>query len=278
MTATTGSDAIEGESELYYAGIGPGERRLRESRRHIGLTSVIVTAALGLLASACSSGPTEGALAGKSATQILQMSLRGYHHQKSVHFVTTTVAGKSKTTEIGATSGTSAIESVQTSGSSLLDSLWTGGTAYVRASAAVLEGTLKLSTSVATANAGKWISMKKGDTGYDAIVQSLSAGAAIFNFVPESPKLRVGGLTQFQGRTAVAVEGSGVNQPSPGTIDRLTMFVSTSAPYLPLGATVQVDSTRGRNLERAASVYGKWNQKVDPPVPNNATPLSSLTS
>ena len=108
-------------------------------------------------------------------------------------------------------------------------------------------------------------------------VQSLSAGAAIFNFVPESPNLRVGGVTQFQGQTAVAVEGSGLNKPSPGTVDRLTMFVSTTAPYLPLGATAQVDTTLGRNLERAASVYGKWNQRVDPPVPKDATPVSSLT-
>jgi len=194
-----------------------------------------------------------------------------------VHFATTTEAGKSKGIEIGATSGTAAIESVQSGGTSVLDAVWSRGTAYVRASAGVLEGTLMLSTAVATANAGKWISLKSGDPGYSAIVQSLSAGAAIFSFVPEEPNLKVGGVTEFEGRSVVAVEGSGLHQPAVGTTNRVTMFVSTTPPFLPLGATAEVDTTRGRNLERAASVYGKWNQKVDLPIPSQATSVSLLT-
>ena len=58
----------------------------------------------------------------------------------------------------------------------------------------------------------------------------------------------------------------------------VTLFVSTTAPYLPLGATVQVNQNTGQNVERVASVYGKYNQKVDPKAPTGAIPITSLVS
>jgi hypothetical protein len=247
-------------------------------RRRLGITFVALAAALGITASACSSSPTEGALAGKSATAILSLSVTAYHHQKSVHFATTTVAGKDKTVLIGASSEPAAIETVQTgSGVALLDAVLSGETGYVRGPANLLEQTFGLSSATATAYAGKWISLEKGDTGYSTVVQSLSPSAAIENFVPQEPNLKVGGVSQFAGQTAVAVEGSPTGQAPAGGGAGVTMFVSTSAPYLPLGATLTVDNANGSNAERVAAVYGKWNENVDPTVPKDATPLSTLT-
>ena len=56
------------------------------------------------------------------------------------------------------------------------------------------------------------------------------------------------------------------------------MFVSSTAPYLPLGATLQVNDNGGKNVERAASVYGRYNEKVDPRAPTGAVPITSLVS
>jgi hypothetical protein len=56
------------------------------------------------------------------------------------------------------------------------------------------------------------------------------------------------------------------------------MFVSTTAPYLPLGATLVVKYKNGQTIERAASVYGKYDTKVDPTAPTGATPASTLRS
>ena len=206
------------------------------------------------------------------------MSVKAYHHQKSVSFVTKTVAGKASTTQVGAVSEKAASESVSSSTLPVLQAVLVDGAVYLRAGTQFLEQQLGLSTSQAAAHAGQWISFQKGDPGYSTISQSLSAGEAIVSFVPEEPNLRVSGATTFQGRSAVAVTGSPASSPGAGTVATVTLFVSTVAPYLPLGATVQVNENTGKNIERVASVYGKYNQKVDPKAPTGAVPITSLVS
>ena len=273
MTATTGQEARDPGSRD--SGSDGADRWPR--RRRVTPVSVALTATLVLAAASCSSSPSEGALQGKSATAILSISVSAYHRQKSVHFVTKTVAGAANTVEVGATSGSAAIETVTSGTTPVLQAVLKDGTAYLRASSDVLQRTFNLKASTANANAGKWVSMEKGDPGYAAVTESLSTGDAIFQFVPEEPNLKVGGVTQFGGQTAVAVVGSPAGSVSAGTTVRVTMFVSTTAPYLPLGATLQVDNDDGTNIERVATVYGKWTQKVDPPDPQGATPITSLT-
>ncbi len=248
-------------------------------RRRVSLACAALTATLAVTAAACgSSGPSDGALAGKSATAVLTTSIKAYHRQASVGFVTKTVAGKVSTIEIGATSDTEASESVRTNTQPLLQAVLTGGTAYLRAGTQFLEEQLSLSDQQAAAYAGKWISFQKGNPGYSSIVQSLSRGEAILQFVPEQPNLRVAGDTSFGGHSVVAVTGSPSSAAAAGTTAKVTLFVSTTAPYLPLGATVEVDNTGGGNVERVATVFGKYNAKVDPKAPTGATPITSLTS
>lgn len=249
-------------------------------RRHrVALSFVGVTAVMGLAASACgNSGPSEGALAGKSATAVLSTSIKAFHRQKSVSFVTRTVAGKSNTVQVGETSPKTATESVRSGTTPVLDALLVDGTAYLRAGTQFLEQQLTMSTQEATAHAGQWISFEKGNPGYSAVTQSLTPGEAIFQFVPEEPKLRVAGATTFQGQSVLAITGSPATAPPAGTVATLTMFVSTTAPYLPLGATLQVNDNGGKNVERAASVYGRYNKKVDPKAPTGAVPITSLVS
>ena len=227
------------------------------------------------LAACGGGGPTAGALAGKTPTQILQLSVKAYHRQPSVHFVTKTVSSQT-TLEVGAASATAATESVHAGNSPALDAILVDTTAYVRAGNAFLEGALQLSATTAAAYAGKWISFHKGDPGYPSIAANLSPGAAILDFVPAEPNLRVAGVTQFSGHTAVVVSGS-PQSPSKNGIADVSLFVSTTAPYLPLGATVVVRNGRGHTTERVASVYGKWDKKVDPTAPSNAVPFTSIT-
>jgi hypothetical protein len=248
-------------------------------RRGVAYVFVALTVLLGVAASACgNSGPSEGALAGKSATAILSLSVSAYHRQKSVSFVTKTVAGKASTVQVGATSDKAASESVSSSNVPVLQAVLVDGSVYLRAGTQFLEQQLSLSTAQASAHAGQWISFQKGDPGFSSISQSLSAGEAIVSFVPEEPKLRVAGATTFQGQSAVAVTGSPTSSSGAGTVATVTMFVSTTAPYLPLGATVQVNQNTGQNVERIASVYGKYNERVDPKAPTGAIPITSLTS
>ena len=59
-----------------------GTRAPARRPHRVGLTFAALTAVLGVAASACgSSGPSEGALAGKSATAVLSLSIKAYHRQ-----------------------------------------------------------------------------------------------------------------------------------------------------------------------------------------------------
>ncbi len=250
----------------------PGASRRRAPR----WTALAATAVLSCALAACGGGgPTAGALAGKTPTQILTLSVKAYHRQPSVHFVTKTVSNSQTTIEVGAASSTAATESVRAGNTPALDAILVDDMAYVRAGNAFLEGALQLSATTAGAYAGKWISFHKGDPGYPSIAANLSPGAAILDFVPAEPNLRLAGVTQFSGRTAVVVSGS-PQRPSTNGIANVSLFVSTTAPYLPLGATVVVRDGRGHTTERVASVYGKWDKKVDPNAPSNAVPFTSI--
>ncbi len=236
-----------------------------------------MTGLLAMSAAACgNSGPSEGALQGKSATAITSMALKAYHHQLSVHFVTKTATGGTTTVEAGATSGSAAAETVETNNKLVIQAVLVHGVAYVRAISSYLQNGLHLSASTASAYAGKWISLQKGDAQYSHVVVSLSPTEAILQFVPEEPNLQVAGATVVAGKGAVAVSGSPAGTVSPGTTATSTLFVSTSAPHLPISSILVAKSDNGRNIERVAAVYGKWNQKVDPVAPTGATPFSSL--
>ena len=140
-------------------------------RRRVALTFAALTATLGVTAAACgsSSGPSAGALAGKSATTVLSTSIKAYHKQSSVSFVTKTVIGKTSTVQVGATSDGAATESVRSGTTPIIDAVLVDGTAYVRAGTQFLEEELSLSTQQATTYAGQWISFKKGDPGFSTL-------------------------------------------------------------------------------------------------------------
>ncbi len=254
-----------------------GARSALARRRSVRWAALAATAVVACTLAACGGGgPSEGALAGKTATQILTTSIKAYHKQSSVHFVTKTVSSSQTTTEIGAASATAASESVRSGSTPALDAILADQTVYIRGSTAFLEGALQLSSATAAAYAGKWISFHKGDPGYASLAANLSPGAAIVAFVPEEPHLRVDGANQVAGQPVVVVSGSPGTPPTNG-IAGVSLFVSTTAPYLPLSATVVVRDGRGTTTERVASVYGKWGEKVDPTPPSSAVPFTSIT-
>lgn len=233
---------------------------------------------MSLAAAACgNSGPSEGSLQGKTATAVVGLSVTAYHRQQSVAFVTRTVVGKTTTVEVGATDrGGAAAETVTTNGQPAIDAVLVHHVVYLRAAATFLEHSLSLSSSTATAYEGKWISFQEGDTDYEALVNSLTPTQAIQEFVPEEPNLRVAGVTSVGGHAAVAVTGSPSGQVQAGNTAATTLFVSTTAPYLPLSATV-VAKSAGKTTERLATVFGKYNEPVDPIAPKGATLFSTIS-
>jgi hypothetical protein len=248
----------------------------RRALRRRGSIAAIVVGGLGVLLSACGGGPSAGALQGKSATEVVGLSISAFHRQHSFHFVSKTVYGKQTQVQIGDVSKSSAAESLQSGKHPILDAVLVDGAAYLRAGTKLLENTLALSTSVATAHSGTWLALGKGDAAYSEVADSLSATSAIEVFVPEEPNLHIAGVVTFSGQNALAVEGTSLAAPSNGGVAEVTLFVSTSSPFFPLGATLVVTNPSGKVVERDAALFGRWNERVAPRVPRGATPLASI--
>ena len=122
-----------------------------------------------------------------------------------------------------------AAETVTTDGQPVIDAVLVNEVADLRATSAVLENSLKLSASEATAYEGKWISLTVADPEYETVVNSLRPTQAIEQFVPEEPNLRVAGVTSIGGRSAVAVTGSPGAQVAAGDTALTTLFVDHRA-------------------------------------------------
>jgi hypothetical protein len=250
------------------------KRPVRRAPRRTAAVAIVV-GGLGLVLSACG-GPSAGALQGKSAADVVSLSITALHHQRSFHFVSKTVSGKQTQIQIGDVSKSSAAESVQSGNHPVLDAELVHGISYLRTGTKLLENALGLPAPAATAHAGTWLAIRKGDGAYSEVANSLSATSAIEFFVPEEPHLHVAGVVTFAGQNALAVEGTSGAAPSNGDVGAITLFVSTLSPFLPLGATLVVKNGTGKVVERDAALFGRWNERVAPRVPRQATPLSSI--
>lgn len=247
-------------------------------RRRTPATIGAAVVAAGLAASGCGSSSPEGALAGKTATQIVSLAVKALHRERSFHFVSQTKDGSQTQTQIGDVSKLAAVESITADKKPVVDAELVGQVVYLQAGTDVLERTLGLPTTAAATHAGDWISVSKKDDVYADVASSLSATSAIELFVPEEPHLKVDGATTLHGQHVVAVSGTSTASPSTDATGKVTLFVSTTAPYLPVGATLVVTSGNDTVVEQDAALFGRWGEAVHAKAPSGALPLSSLTA
>lgn len=237
------------------------------------LAALVLTAAV---AASCG-GSSEGALAGKSATQIVSLAVKALHRQKSFHFVSKIEEGSSSQVQLGDVSRSAAAETIESKGSPVVEALLAHGVVYIRAGTELLENALGLPATAAAAHAGTWLAVDPTDSVYGSVASALTPTSAIELFVPNEPHLRVAGTVTFSGHQAVAVVGTPATSPPTGDTATVTLYVSVTAPFLPLGATLQVTDPSGKVVERDAALYGKWNERVASVVPRGSTPLSAVS-
>lgn len=201
------------------------------------------------------------------------MSVKAFHHQRSFHFVTTLSQGSRSELEVGNVSDSAADETLQSGQHPIIDAVRLPEEVYVRTDTQFLEQDLHLSSALAQKYSGKWLSVSHSATLFGQVAADLSATSAISLFVPEEPGLRLAGTTTFSGHRALAVQGSAPVGSGPGETSTVTLFVSTSRPFLPIGATLEFSDAEGKVVERAATLYGRWNERVDPVAPAGSVPL-----
>lgn len=232
-----------------------------------------------VLAAACgssSTGPGTGTLTGKDATEVLALAQAAMTAaNQSFHFVDETKQGSSTVTLIGDDTSGGAHQTVEGSISALEVLRTASGGLYVRGASVALERALGLSTTVAAANAGKWISLQPDDAPYTTVAVALDPQKEIESYIPTAP-LQLEKPRDFRGRVVIGVTGAAPSSAASGTGKTVTLYVPTKAPYTPLGATLSYGSGSTSGIE--AVVFGDWGETINPSAPSGAVPYSSLVS
>jgi len=238
----------------------------------VRLIGVVRLALYALALSACgSSGPPPDALSGKSPAEVLRLALADARKAATLRYTITTQSGSAKQSVAGdANADGGAV--VVTNSTGVLRVVVIGDTGYIQSDAAALQGALGVSSAVATANAGKWISVTSADSQFGDLATATSFSSTLAEFTPGGnlhmteqtvAKHRVG-LIDGIGKSSVAVQSYNIQ-----------MAVTTKAPVLPVAGAVTVQGN-GKTATQIA-VFAVWGKPLTLTAPANATPLSTLT-
>lgn len=233
--------------------------------------AIVATLLLVPVAAACG-GPSAGGLAGKSAEQVIQLAQAAAKQKGSFHFVDQTGTGSDAQILTGDVSGTDTEEQVK-GPNGTLDVRLEGSTIYVQASTLVLENALKLPASVASSEAGKWISLLTTDVPYQTAAKALEPTAEVAPYIPAGD-LKIGSVTTLRGENVLAVSGTASTAAQGQAV--ATMYVSTTAPFVPVGASLA--GTGAQKSESEVVAFTAWGETVHPAVPAGAIAYSSLKS
>ena len=234
----------------------------------------MVTLALSALAlSACgSSGPPPDALSGKSPAQVLRLALADARKAATMRYTISTQSGSAKQSVAGdANADGGAV--VVTNSTGVLRVIVIGDTAYIQSDAAGLQGALGVSSAVATANAGKWISVTSADPQFGDLATSTSFSSTLAEFTPGGNNLHLTERTVAKHRVGL-IDGIGTSSVATQPYD-IQMAVTTKSPVLPVAGAVTIQA--GGKTATQIAVFAVWGKPLTLTAPPNATPLSVIT-
>jgi hypothetical protein len=240
-------------------------------RLHLRPLSIVAAICVLALCAGCSSGPTAGGLSGESANQVISVAQAAIAQAGTFHFADVTGSGSKAQTLSGEAGKGDAEQSLIDPDGDLFVRL-VGSAIYLRGSADVLVSALGLSSTVAAQYSGKWIKIASKDIPYQTIAKTLLPESEVTPYIPVSG-LTVGSPRVLGGHDVVPV--SGKSESSNGNSAVATIYVSTSAPYLPLDGTLKGTGSEKNDSEEATF---KWSGKVAVTAPPGAVAYSSLTS
>ncbi len=235
------------------------------------LSALAVSVPVALLTSASVATATP-----PSAIKLLSQSVEAANSKGSLTFSDTTRSGKNVEVLTGAVSAPTAAESLTETGHGPLNVLLIGDTIYVRGDSDVLHGTLGLPLAASTANSEKWISVQSGDSAFSQLVAPLNMSTELNNYVPAG-HLKKGRITTVDGHKVIPLTGAASASAAQGGAGAVALFVSTNAPYLPVGGTLVVVRRGSPGLSEVAA-FSAWGSKVVANAPTGAIPFSSLVS
>jgi hypothetical protein len=194
----------------------------------------------------------------------------------AMSFSDKSTSGKVTQMLVGVVSPSGGVESLTQSSQPVLQLQLVAGTLYVRTSSEVLESGLQLSAAVATANAGKWISLQSTDGPFASLAGQLTLAAEIETFVPTS-NLHRDKEVKVGGHLTIPVSGSPAPSVANGaTAGSAAILLSSKAPYLPVGGSLILSKKGSPNLNDIA-VFGNWGKSIALTAPSGAVAYASLS-
>jgi hypothetical protein len=231
--------------------------------------------ATGCLVTSCGSSSNGfGSLSGKTPQQILTSAAEAIAaDHDAFRFVDQSRVGHATTTVIGSDSDLTSEQTLSGAGAALQVERVTDGTIYLRGAAGALVSALGLSQAVATAYAGRWIFLSPSDGPYGPVNGTLNPLPEIDSFFPDPP-YELESPRVFHGATVVGVIGHAPASAANGTGHALTLFVPTTAPHTPVGATLTFGTGASSGTE--AVVFDHWGEAVQVTAPPAAVAYSTL--
>jgi hypothetical protein len=178
--------------------------------------------------------------------------------------------------------GPSSGRQVITVGSDTFTVLVVGTACYFQGDARQMVENLGVPTSVATAHAGQWISLKAGDLPYQSVYVAVTTRSALSSNIAFAPHQEVGTSTRG-GIRVVGISGSMTNQTVNGQLElargKAMLYVTTSRPHLPVEYTENGKTgTTVTNLAASKLVmtFSKWGEAVSVTAPKEAVSYASL--
>ena len=195
-----------------------------------------------------------GPFGSRTPAQILSLTKAAMERAGSVHVVNTTslngTISFTLTTDSSAGSGTQA----QVFGGGVEKVRLIGSTLFINADSVAFSLDFNVSNSTLT---NEWVRVPVSNPNY----ANISAAILLPSLIKDTlsmKSLKNLGVETFDGRTTVAIEGFPPNS-TPGTSVVQTLYVATSAPYLPVGlSTVFLEGVNGKGK----SVFSRWGEKV----------------
>jgi hypothetical protein len=223
-------------------------------RRLTSILTLTVAAAsfVGLAPSALAATKPFGA---KSASQILSLASAAMLKAGSVHVVNNSLLSGSlaftQTTDSSRLVG----EQSQEFGSGVESIRLIGTALYLKANNAAYSQSFNIANSTL---AGNWVKVPSSNPNYSNIAAAVLLPSLIKNvFTMRFSKVL--GVKTFHGQATVAIKGDPPNT-TPGTSEIQTVYISTSAPYLPVGLkTVFLEGVNGTGT----ILFSKWGEKFN---------------
>ena len=249
-------------------------------RRSTFAKGVISAAALliALVAAACgasqpASRGTIGALRGKSAAQALKLSLAAARGAGSVKRVEAESDSGKITTVTGVAGAATGTERFTIAGSQpiVFTLSLIGSTVYMQANEAALGYALGASAAKAHAYAGRWISVTSADSGYHRAEANLKISFQLSTMSLSGP-IGLGVPTVIRGQSVVGITGTVISRQSNVGKLSATLYVSTTAPFLPVELLMRNQSS---SIKVEIS-YSSWGKSFKLSAPRNAVPISSV--